>query len=158
KGGVERGDPRLHRRVGVGQAGVAGVVEVAAQADPGRDLGDGLQLGGDVSGRAHADRVGQAQLVDADLGDRAGQIGDALGGDLALEGTPEGGADRHRAQAPGGGEVGADRLPDREGLGDAGALVALVEGLGGDDHEVDLVHAGRERAVEAATVDDQTGQ
>jgi hypothetical protein len=114
--------------------------------------------GGDAAGRAHADGVGDANVVTADVQQALHDVFHGIERDLALVGAAQrardGGAHLH-AVGLGGLGHGAEAF---DGLGDGAVDVALAEGFAGggkDDHLVGLggegtfkaFHIGGEHAV-----------
>ena len=148
--------------MGVGQAGVARVVEMQAQDGVGRGGPGGLDLARHGPGIARADGVGQGDFLHAQFGYPADQIGDLPGRDLAVErAAPDagqgGGQGRRRPRLTRG--VGAARDDIGQHLHlliDRQALVLQPEPVGGGHGHIDLVHGRAQRAVIALAVQHQT--
>jgi hypothetical protein len=80
-------------------------------------------------------------------------------GTVAFERTAEGSRNRDRPKQAGLARSPRDGFPGVAVLGHVGALVPSAEGLARDHREGDLLEGARgERAVEAALVQDETGQ
>ena len=160
-GGVEDVDPGLDPGVGVGQAGVAGVVEMQAQGGVGGGLAGGLDFSRHAPRIADADGVGQGDLLDAEGGDAGDQIADLLHRDLAVEGAaPDAGQ--------GGGQPGRragrafcittarhDVRQHLHLLVDAQSLVLQAEAVGGGHGDIDLVHRRAQRPIISLAVQNE---
>ena len=100
--GIERVDAGLDRRPGVGDAGVARVVEMAAQRMPGSSSRQPPEQLRHLARHAGADRVRDRDLDGFAFGERLRECDHARGRHLALERAAEGGRDRDlRADAGG---------------------------------------------------------
>ena len=154
--GVERTDPGLDCRLGVGEPRVSRVVKVAAQRNAGRCFVDRRHALMDLRRHTHTDGIGEGDLAGLGDGGYLRYLGDALGRDFSFIWAAEGGTDGDAARRSCIAGQCRDLVPGGECFFDAGALVAPVEGLAGDDDEVDLMATRLEGALDAAAVERET--
>jgi hypothetical protein len=153
---VEHRDAGLHRCGRVREAHVARVVEVAAEPDiRAEHVSSEGHAGGHVGRHGDPDRVGERDLAGPERSEFAQDPLEPIDPDLALVRAAERGGERDRRGDSG---LGGARTHVGRGGDQArriGTLVALGEGVGADDHSVDLVDPAGDRSVEAAPVEDQ---
>jgi hypothetical protein len=111
----------------------------------------------DIGRYGDTDRVRERHLIRARGNDPSQHLTQPVERHLALEGTPERRTDRDRHEHPGGPCLRHERRGGRAGLGRRHSLVALTKGVGGNDHDVDLVDSAGQGSFQTTLVHDETG-
>src|SRR6218665_3928810 len=142
----------LQRGQGVGQRLAVGVMEMARNGVDAVMLQRRLHGALHLARCAHADGVGHAHMLHADLLHQPRQAGHALGCDFALIRATHGAT--HRPPHGNAGRAGglSDRRKALDALGNAAVDVLLAEGLAGRAEDHDLVRPVGQRRCKALEV------
>ncbi len=156
--GVQYRDAALDGCIGVGEAGVAGVVEMRAQPDLRQRRAQRSDERAHLRRNGDADGVGHGDLVRLSGGDPLCQAHHPVDGHLALEGTAEGGRNGDLGANTRGASRTRDVQPGVHALVHARALVALAEAFAHGDGHADFSAAGGLRALEALAIEHQSDE
>ena len=155
---VKSGDTGAHGRVGAGQTGSAGVVEVRAEWDVADHRAHTRDQIADAPRGGRADGVGDRQPVDIGLASRIDDVDDPLGRCRAVErAVPRrGDDDLHRGAAV---VSDPDDLRNQCGRLRGGATdIRTAVSVGRRHHVFDRVKAGRDRPLCAVRAGHQRGE
>ena len=154
--GVERAHAGFDRRIGVGEAGIAGVVEMRAQPHARQRRAQRADQLGHLGGHGDADGVGDGNFVGLSRGEPLGERhARASTGTSPSKGQPKAVEMVICARMPAAARGTRDVQPGVDALVDAAALVALAEAFAGGDGHADFSAAGGLRALEALAIEHQ---